>query len=383
MRDSPRTLRRNDPGDAIRTIAERYGEPESYCVLGGNVASVSTWRGISFEDQYAAVTRGAGVFPCGGMYYLSVTGPHASDVLNLLTPRRVDLLEVGQAAFVVFTTPEGTVDTEGVVLRVGDDGFHVSIGGEARPPTWLHDAIDHHPGTRVEEVDISSFNIKGSARLPAMAALLAEEFATPLARLGRFRGLRARTRWGARVWVVRTLIGVEMWAAPEDIHLAWRAMVAAPETYAPCGWDVLATYRLECQEFSFFLCPLDIHRGTHLFDVGLGHVVSARKHPPYMGFEALQKPAQAGGRMRIAGLRPTSPDAPCRTVGERLFGGASDGLTGYVTSAGYSPRDRRALCFAHLPVDVPPDGTVRFEDGTTWSVVPLPIPPVRKGDEAP
>jgi hypothetical protein len=85
----------------------------------------------------------------------------ACDVLNLLTPRRIDLLEVGHAAFVVFTTPEGTIDTEGVVVRDGEESFQVSVGGDTRPPTWLHDAIDKYPGTRAEEADLSSFNIKG------------------------------------------------------------------------------------------------------------------------------------------------------------------------------------------------------------------------------
>ncbi|KAB8161723.1 aminomethyl transferase family protein [Streptomyces sp. 3MP-14] len=369
----PRALRRNDPGDALGAIAERYGEPESYCVLGGNVASVSTWRGTPFTDQYAALTEGTGAFPCGGMYYFSVAGPHAADLLNLLTPRSVDLLEVGQASFVIFTTPEGTVDTEGVVLRVADETFHLSVGGDTRPPTWLHDAIERFPDTRVEEADLSSFNLKGPRRLAAMTELLADEFAGPLARLGRFRGLPVRTRGGADAWVVRTVIGVELWGSAEVMNEAWRAMVARPERYTPCGWDVLATYRLECPEFAFYLCPLDIHRGTYLLDVGLEHVVSRRKQPPYVGWEALQKPAQFGGRMWMAGLEADSPEAPRRSVGERVSGIDAEAPTGYVTSAGYSPKAGRELCFAHLPVEIPASGTVRFEDGTTWRALPLPI----------
>jgi aminomethyltransferase len=378
----PRILRRNDPGDALGVIAEKYGEPESYCVLGGNIASVSNWKDISFEEQYDAVTQGAGAFPCGGMYYLSVSGPHASDVLNLLTPRRIDLLEVGHAAFVVFTTPEGTVDTEGVVLRDGEESFQLSVGGDTRPPTWLHDAIDRYPGTRAEEADLSSFNIKGPRRLEAMARLVSDEFASGLAGLTRFRGIRVRTRWGAEAWVVRTVIGIELWADSEAIHVAWQRMVDDPDRYTPCGWDLLATYRMECREFPFYLCPLDIHRGTYLFDVGLGHAVSRGKQTPYVGQEALRSPAQYGGRMWIAGLMATGPDAPRRHVGERVLTDASE-AHGYVTSAGYSPREKRELCFAHLPVDVGPDSMVCFEDGTTWRVLRLPMLPTSTEEPSP
>jgi aminomethyltransferase len=369
----PNVLRRNDPGDAFRVIADKYGQPNSYCVLGGNVASVSNWEGITFTEQYQAVTRGAGVFPCGGMYYLSVVGPHAADVLNLLTPKRIDSLEIGQAAFAIFTTPEGTVDTEGVVLRDGEQSFQVSVGGDACPPTWLHDAIDAYPDTRAQETNLSSFNIKGPDRMAAMAELLRDEYVPGLATLRAFRGMPVRTRLGGDAWVVRTVIGVELWAADEVIHQTWRAMVADPGRYTPCGWDLLATFRLECREFTFYLCPLDIHRGTYLFDVGLGHMVSRRKAGPYVGAEALANPARWGGRMWIGGLTAHSPEAPERQIGEHIFHAGSDQPGGYVTSAGSSPREGRQLCFAHLAFGIRPGETVRFADGTTWRVLTLPM----------
>jgi len=369
----PRILRRNDPGNALDLIAERYGEPTSYCVLGGNVASVSNWEGITFAHQYQAVTTSAGAFPCGGMYYLSVSGPHAVDVLNLLTPRRIHLLEVGQAAFVIFTTPEGTVDTEGVVLRDGEDSFKVSVGGDTRPPTWLHDAIHTYPDATAEEARLSSFNIKGPKRAQAMAGLVADEFAARLDTLAPFRGLRVRTRWGADAWIVRTVIGFEMWGSPEVIHVAWREMVADAGRYTPCGWDVLATFRLECPEFAFYLCPLDINRGTYLFDVGLQHIVSNAKQSPFVGREALLNSTRCGGRMWIGGLVATSSDARQQRIGEPVFVDGSETLCGYVTSAGYSPRAARQLCFAHLSADVDTATTVWSEDGTSWRVRPLPM----------
>jgi aminomethyltransferase len=378
--ENPRVLRRNDPGDALGVISEKYGEPKSYCVLGGNIASVSNWEGISYQDQYAAVTQGAGAFPCGGMYYLSVVGPNAADVLNLLTPKGIELLEVGQATFVIFTTPEGTVDTEGIVLRDGEESFKVSIGGDTRPPTWLHDAIDRYPDTQAEEADLSSFNIKGPKRLQAMARLVSDEFASRLDQLPRFRGLRVSTRWGGSAWVVRTVIGIEMWADPEVIHVAWRKMVDDPDCYTPCGWDVLATYRLECPDFPFYLCPLDIHRGTYLFDVDLGHVVSPGKQSPFVGQAAIKNTAQYGGRMWIAGLMATIPEAPRRHIGERFLSNVADAPNGYVTSAGYSPKMDREVCFAHLPADVGPGSTVRFEDGTSWRVLRLPMLPMPAED---
>ncbi|MGW3950439.1 hypothetical protein ACWEKM_05645 [Streptomyces sp. NPDC004752] len=370
---NPPTLRRNDPGDALSVIAEKYGEPTSYCVLGGNVASVGNWAGVTFDEQYEAVTHGAGVFPCGGMYYLTITGPHAAHVLNLLTPRRIDVLEVGQATFAIFTTPEGTVDTECVVLRDGEESFTVSVGGDTRPPTWLHDAIDAYPDTHAEEAELSSFNIKGAGRLRDMSLLLSDEFANRLDKLGTFRGMRVRTRWGADAWVVRTVIGIELWGTPEVMNTAWRDMMSDPGRYTPCGWDILATFRLECPEFAFYLCPLDIHRGTYLRDAGLGYLVTKRKQSAFIGSEALWNPDRFGGRMWVGGLMAKSSTAPRRSIGERFVSDTVETSEGYVTSSGYSPRAGRELCFAGLPTTVAPDTDVRFRDGTTWRVLPLPM----------
>jgi len=366
-------LRRSDPGDALQLISERYGPPVSYCILGGNVASVSNWEGITFAAQYAAVNRGAGVFPCGAMCYLSVSGPHAAEVLDLLTPRRIGAMEVGQATFVIFTTPEGSVDTEAVVLCDGENSFQISIGGETSPPTWLHDAIEIYPDTHVWETNRSSFNIKGPDRVAAMAALLSDEYAQSLATLTAFRAMPVRTCWGGNAWVVRTVIGVELWAADEIIYEAWQVMLADPERYTPCGWDVLATFRLECRDFAFYLCPLDIHRGTYLYDVGLGHVVSRGKSRPFVGAEALDGLTRRDSSMWIGGLVAVSPDVAERPIGAAVLHRESGQPCGYVTSAGYSPRERRQLCFAHLAVSVRRGDSVRFADGSIWRVSALPM----------
>ncbi|GAA2909497.1 hypothetical protein Acy02nite_89070 [Actinoplanes cyaneus] len=370
---TPHALTFRDPGDAFGAFEQRHGEPAGWYVLGGNIVAVTTWKGLSYQEQYAAVTDGAGVFPCGGMLYLSVSGPHAADLLDLLTPRRMQTLAVGQAAFIVFTTPEGTVDTEGVVLRDGEQSYQLSIGGDTQPPTWLHDAIAQFPDTRVEESPLSSFNIKGGNREAAMAALLHDDDAARLASVKPFRGIRVRTRAGADAWVVRTLIGLELWSGADGMREAYQQMAADAGTYTPCGWDVLASFRMECRDFAFYLAPLDIHRGTHLFDAGLGHLVTAAKTGPYIGAEALADPDRHVGRLWVAGLTATDPDHPERQVGDALRHAGSDQPAGYVTSAGWSPREQRQLCFVHLSPAVRPGDRVRFDDGTTWQVSTLPM----------
>jgi aminomethyltransferase len=336
------------------------------------VAAPSGWATLSLSAQYRAVREAAGVFPCGGMYYLSLCGPDAVRVLDLLTPRRVDRLKVGHASFVVFTTPGGTVDTEGVALRTGDESFLVSIGGDAQPPRWLPDACSDDLEVGVAETSYSSFNIKGPAREEAMIALVSPTCANQVRALGPFRSAAIVTAWGQPAWVVRTIIGIELWGEADVVHEAWTRMVARPEIFTPCGWDLLATYRLECTAFPFYLCPLDIHRGTNLLDVGLGHVVSGDKSADYVGRAALEAHVLTPDRMWAAGLVATQDHTPRRKVGEKvMLLGTS--VTGYITSAGSSPQIGREVCFAHLPRWCGPGSQVRFADGSVWGVTELPI----------
>jgi glycine cleavage system aminomethyltransferase T len=169
IREQPAFLRRYEADDVRRLISDRHGDPTAYCVMGAHLAAAMGWRGLSFDEQYRAITRGAGAFPCGGMNYLRISGPDAAQTLELLTPRSISHLDVRQAAFAIFTTPEGTVDTEGIVLRDGPNSYLVSIGGDTRPPAWLYDAVDQYRHVQVEETNISSFNIKGPKCVQAMS----------------------------------------------------------------------------------------------------------------------------------------------------------------------------------------------------------------------
>lgn len=340
---------------------------------GRTAPGVTTWPGVSFDEQYDALAHGTGAFPCGGMYYCGLRGPDAVRVLDALTPRRVSALGVGHGAFAIFTTPDGTVDTEGVIVRDGEESFRISIGGDTRPPNWLHDAVYRFPRVTVAEPDLSSFNLKGPGRDRAMLELISAESVPRVLGLAPFRGTRVTTRWGAEAWVLRTVIGVEMWGTADVMHEAWQRMVAMPDTFTPCGWHVLATYRLECDGFPFYLCPLDVHRGTYLRDAGLGHLVSRRKPEPFVGREALWDPDRFSGRKWVGGLVAMSPDSPRRQIGEPVSS-ERDAPVGYVTSAGYSPQAGRELCFAHLPDEVRPGDVICCADGSTWQSVPLPLP---------
>ncbi|MFI5735138.1 glycine cleavage T C-terminal barrel domain-containing protein [Kribbella sp. NPDC051587] len=371
MNSITRRVRLSDREGAFGLIESSYGTPTGVCILGDNIASMSGWAGLSVDRQYEAVTRGAGVFPCGGMYYLEIEGPDACNVLNCLTPREIGSLAVGQATFCIVTTTSGCVETEALVLRTGRESYIASIGGDTRDPTWLADATRLYPDARLSEADVSSFNIKGPMHLAAALTLVADADKSTVGALRTFRAAPVRMD-GETVWVLKTEIGLEMWAPTRIIKSLWQRMLRRPDLFVPCGWDLLATYRLECSSIRFNLCPVDINHGTFLHDVDLGHVVTRRKPPSYVGAEALRNYRSQDRRQWQAGLTEVEPRGPVPEVGARVYSDLSSD-PGYVTTAAYSPVFGKRIAFALLPIEMRAGATVELADGSRWVVSGLPF----------
>ena len=364
-------IRYTDPGRVLERVAAKYGPSTGLRVLADNIAGVSGWKGLPFSRQYHAVTEGAGAFPCGGMRYLRVSGPDAGLLLDSLTPRDVSSLPVGRATFVIFTTPAGTVDTEAIILRTAPTEYLVSVGGDATDPTWLSTALSLFGRATVSCAELTSFNLKGPLRRRAMRELVHPDDRSALATLAPFHVRPMRTRDGDPVWILRTLIGMEMWGVPERIARVWQRLLEEPLGVVPCGWDALDTFRIECREMVFGLCPLDLHGGTTLAEVGQGQMVDPEKRIDYVGRAALQRDARTPPAQWLAGIETTEdPEIPLQ-VGDALV--ARDGEpAGFLTSVAFSPKRGRWLGFAHLRPSCVSGDSVFLLDGYECVVRELP-----------
>jgi glycine cleavage system aminomethyltransferase T len=363
-------IRYSDPGGILRMICDAVGPATGLCILGDNVAGVASWRQVPFAAQYRAVTEGAAIFPCGTMYYLRLQGPDAVWVLDALTPKDMTRLAVGRATFVLFTTPDGTVDTEAVALRIASEEYLLSIGGSTREPKWLREAVCAYPDVSVSEADVISFNIKGPGQLAAMQELVRADDRPALDRLRPFDACPARTPACRPVWILRTLIGMEMWAGIEAMRETYTKMLGRPDIFTLCGWDMVNTFRVECDAMVFGLCPLDLHEGTTLWEVGQAHAVNPRKEQDYVGKSALQR-SRPAGRLWLCGLEASDPHCRIPAVGDRIVD-TDSAFAGYITTAAFSPKHGRPLAFAHLSPSYRPEQALLVH-GEKWTVRRLPF----------
>lgn len=332
----------------IHTIAEKAGTPLGLAVLAGTIVGVTNWSKISIAQQHKAITKGAGVFEASAMTYFLLSGPDAENVLNMLTPRDVSNLKPGHALFALFTTPEGSVDDEAVVLRLSKDEFLLSCGGckpVSNPLSHLNQAIDKFPHVSLTFPSIVSFNIKGPKREEAISQLIQASERDVLKKLAVFQFGSFTFLNGQKVWILRTKIGMEMWAKSDVIKEAWAQMLNQPAVFTPCGWDILHAYRMDCQDIPFYLFPLDIHSGTNLWEIGCGWMVK-NKTCDYIGKKTLTR-SRPLRRFTLKKIVAALPSHDTAKAGTRLLSEKGD-FAGYVTSSAFSLKNQRPYAFAHL-----------------------------------
>jgi aminomethyltransferase len=362
--------RPTDVTGILDDIARAVGPPTAMCVLGSNVIGAADWEQIPFAKQYQAVTTGTGAFVASNMLYLRINGPDAAAVLNMLTPRNVHKLAQGCAMFVLFTTPTGTVDEEAVVLRTGREEYLVSCGG-GKTPSCLPDALKSHPRASIEHSGFVSFNLKGPKRIAAMQALVRQEDRSRVVSLRPFQACHIQTLDGSSVWVLRTVVGVEMWGLAPVIRKVWGGILNKPALITPCGWNLLNVYRMECSLMVFAVYPLDVHSGTTLWETGYGWMIEESEEEFFIGQAGLNH-SRGKERLWLAGLSAFGTAQEVLPVGAEIYNRKSE-IAGYVTSAAYSIKYERALAFAHLEKTCRPGDTLTFKDGQDWTVCSLPF----------
>jgi aminomethyltransferase len=333
-----------------QVIINAIGMPTSVCVLAGTIMGSSSWESVSIERQHRAIHESAGVFEASSMTYLSIKGPDSVNILNKLTPRNIYQLKPGQAKFIIFTTTIGAVDDDAMILRISDDEFLLSCGGSKLPQqalSYLPQVLHEFPNAIISSPDMVSFNIKGPARIAAMLHLVQDTDKHKVVSLSDFEFCQVKTLNGNNVWILKTKIGIEMWANVNTLSWAWAYMLNHPEIYTPCGWDVLHSYRMDCEEILLTVYPFDIHDATTLWEIDCGWM-TYEKDSDYIGKKAL-----AHGKdkkiLELKKIKASSQSSQAAKVGSILNKNNGD-FAGYITSSAFSIKAERALAFAHLLV---------------------------------
>ncbi|WP_101069021.1 glycine cleavage T C-terminal barrel domain-containing protein [Roseovarius salinarum] len=304
---------------------------------------------------------------------VEITGPDAARFTQLLTPRDLSNMAVGQCKYVLITNADGGILNDPVLLRLGETHFWLSLA-DSDILLWAQ-GVAVHSGmdVTIREPDVSPLQLQGPKSGEIMRALFGDAIMDL-----RYYWLREVELDGIPLIVSRTgwssELGYELYLRDGSRgDELWERIMAAG---APFGLQPGHTSTIRRIEGAMLSYHADADIDTNPFELGLDRLVNTEMDAEFIGKSALRRIRATGVSRKQVGLeidadRFTGPNTtfwPVSARGERV---------GKVSSAVYSPRLERNIALAMVQVAFAEPGTeleVALPSGPARAtVVPTPF----------
>ena len=282
---------------------------------------------------------------------VEISGPDGFEFMQLLTPRDMGKCQVGQGKYVLITDENGGILNDPVLLRLEENRFWIALA-DSDILLWAK-GVASHSGMRVKitEPDASPLQIQG----PKSKAMMADLFGDKVTSLPYYFFVKADLN-GIPLVVTRTgwtgEVGYELYlldgSRGPDL---WDAVMKAGKKYniRPTGPSDIR--RIEAGILNH---GADMTIENNPYEVGLSWLVDLDKGD-FIGKEALVKLKDDGPKRKLAGIeldgRPIEFNMTkwaVRVRGRQI---------GRVTSAIYSPRLKKNIGYAMVPIEYADVGT--------------------------
>ena len=298
-----------------------------------------------FEEEYWHLLNHVTLWDVSVERQVEITGPDAFAFTNLLTPRDLSKCAVGQGKYVVITAEDGGIINDPVLLRLGENHFWLALA-DSDVLLWAR-GVALKSGLRVTitEPDVSPLQIQGPKAKDVVQALFGEA-ATKLryywfleTQLDGIPVIVTRTGWtgevGFEVYLRDGSRGDELW---ERIMAAGK-----PHDIRPTGPSDIR--RVEAGILNW---GADMMLANNVYEVGLDYLVDEGKSADYIGRDALKRIKAEGVKQKLVGIEIEGVRIEMNAI--RWAIAANGSRTGRVTSALYSPRLKRNIGYAMMPI---------------------------------
>ncbi len=285
---------------------------------------------------------------------VEITGPDAAAFTQMLTPRDLSKMAVGQCKYVLIVNAEGGILNDPVLLRLAENHFWISLA-DSDILLWaqgvaVHSGLD----VTIREPDVSPLQLQGPKSGEVMKALFGESIMEL-----RYYWLRELELDGIPLIVSRTgwssELGYELYLRDGSRgDELWEKIMAAGQAFGLKPGHTSSIRRIEGGMLSYH-ADADIH--TNPFELGLDRLVNLEMEADFIGKAALRRIKAEGLRRKQVGL--VIEGATLKGPNTRFWSVTKAGASiGKVTSAVYSPRLEQNIALAMLSVEFAEIGTV-------------------------
>ena len=278
---------------------------------------------------------------------VEITGPDAFKFTQLLTPRDLSKLAVGQCKYVLITNNEGGILNDPVLLRLAENHFWLSLA-DSDILLWAQGvAVNSGLDVQIKEPDVSPLQLQGPTSGEIMIKLFGEDvkdlkyYWLKEYNLDGIPLIISRTGWSSE-------LGYEIYLrdGTKGNELYEKIMEAGKEHGLQPG-HTSSIRRIEGGMLSYHA---DADINTNPFELGFDRLVNLDTDNNFIGKEALKKIKDNGITRKQVGIeidcKPLS--GPNTTFWELKKENIN---IGKVTSAVYSPRLKKNIALAMVSVE--------------------------------
>ena len=278
---------------------------------------------------------------------VEITGPDAYKFIQLLTPRDLSKLSIGQCKYVLIVNNDGGILNDPVLLRLAENHFWLSLA-DSDVLLWAQGvAVNSGLDVKISEPDVSPLQLQGPTSQEIMVKLFGEDI-----RDLKYYWLREYQLDGIPLIVSRTgwssELGYEIYLrdGSKGNELYEKIMAAGKEHGIQPG-HTSSIRRIEGGMLSYH-ADADIH--TNPYELGFDRLVNLETDIDFIGKEALKKIKQNGIKIKQVGLIIDCD--PLSGPNTTFWPIEKDGKTiGKVTSAVYSPRLKKNIALAMIEIN--------------------------------
>jgi aminomethyltransferase len=278
---------------------------------------------------------------------VEITGPDAYKFTQLLTPRDLSKLSIGQCKYVLITNNEGGILNDPVLLRLAENHFWLSLA-DSDVLLWAQGvAVNSGLNVQIKEPDVSPLQLQG----PASGEIMVKLFGEDIKNL-KYYWLREYNLDAIPLIVSRTGWSSEL---GYDIYLrdgskgneVYEKIMLAGKDYGLQPGHTSTIRRIEGGMLSYHA---DADINTNPFELGLDRLVSLESDINFVGKDALKKIKQNGiTRKQVGLIIDCEPLKGPNTTFWKIT--KDNNEIGKVTSAVYSPRLKKNIALAMISVE--------------------------------
>ncbi len=277
---------------------------------------------------------------------VEITGPDAYKFTQLLTPRDLSKLAIGQCKYVLITNNEGGILNDPVLLRLAENHFWLSLA-DSDVLLWAQGvAVNSGLNVQIKEPDVSPLQLQGPNSGEIMVKLFGEDI-----RELKYYYLReydlddiplivSRTGWSSE-------LGYEIYLRDGSKgNELYEKIMEAGKTHGLQPGHTSSIRRIEGGMLSYHA---DADINTNPFELGLDRLVNLDADINFVGKDALKKIKQDGIKRKQVGIEiDCEPLTGPNTTFWELQ--KDNKKIGKVTSAVYSPRLKKNIALAMVEI---------------------------------